>query len=81
MAIIEEKYSDKYYILNGAHDSRYPLMTTRLCIRNTRFVEEAVKDVDCPLVFFWICMLMIIWLTVSLPITGRCGRRGSGVSC
>lgn len=52
MAIIEEKYSDKYYILNGAHDSRYPLMTTRLCIRNTRFVEEAVKDVDCPFGIF-----------------------------
>lgn len=52
MAIIEEKYKDKYYILDAAHYPNYPLMTTRLCIRNTKFIEEAVKDVDCPFGIF-----------------------------
>ena len=47
MAIIEKQYADKYYILNTEHDPAYPLMTTRLCRKGTRFVEEAIKDVTC----------------------------------
>ena len=47
MAIIEKQYADKYYVLNTEHDPAYPLMTTRLCRKGTRFVEEAIKDVTC----------------------------------
>ncbi len=47
MTLLEERYRDKYYILNTEHDPKYPLMTTRLCKKGTKFLEEAVKDVDC----------------------------------
>ena len=52
MALVKEKLSDKYYILNGETDENYPLMTTRLCKKGTRFREEVLKDVDCPFGIF-----------------------------
>ncbi len=47
-----ERYPDKYYVLNAETDSNYPLMTTRLCIKGTRFQEKVLKDVDCPFGIF-----------------------------
>ncbi|MBP3927203.1 MAG: LicD family protein [Clostridium sp.] len=50
--IVEKKMSDRYLILNARNDPNYPLMTTRLVKRGTVFVEEVMKDVDCPFGIF-----------------------------
>lgn len=50
--IVEKKMSDRYLILNAGNDPNYPLMTTRLVKRGTVFVEEVMKDVDCPFGIF-----------------------------
>lgn len=50
--IVEKKMSDRYLILNAKKDPNYPLMTTRLVKRGTVFVEEVMKDVDCPFGIF-----------------------------
>lgn len=42
LKIAAEKYSDKYYLLNADEFSTYPLMSTRWCIKNTKFVEYAL---------------------------------------
>ncbi len=47
-----QELSDRYYILNAETDSRYPLFTTRLCVKGTRFIEEPFRDLDCPLGIF-----------------------------
>ncbi len=49
---IEEEYGEKYYVLDTAHDLNYPLMSTRICKKGTRFQEELLADVDCPFGIF-----------------------------
>lgn len=43
-----KELSDKYIPLNAEYDSRFPMMTTRLMKKGTVFVEEALKDANCP---------------------------------
>lgn len=50
--IFEEKYADKYMIGNTEHMQDYPLMTTRIMLRGTKFVEEPLKNVKCDLGIF-----------------------------
>ncbi len=50
--LVEEQMSDKYYVLNAEHNPNFPLMTTRLCIRGTKFVENALKNINCDLGIF-----------------------------
>ncbi len=45
MRLVKEKLFDKYYILSCETDPNYPLMTTRLCKKGTRFQEEILRDV------------------------------------
>lgn len=45
--IFEKEYADKYYILNTEHNPNYPLPTTRICIKGTKFVEKYFVDIDC----------------------------------
>ncbi len=52
LEVFEEKYSDKYLIGNTEHMSNYPLMTTRIMMRGTKFVEEPLKNVKCELGIF-----------------------------
>lgn len=52
LLLMEETYGDKYYIMNAERDSNYPLMTTRICIRGTKFVEMPFKNVKCELGIF-----------------------------
>lgn len=53
LKIAAEKYSDKYYLLNADEFSTYPLMSTRWCIKNTKFVEYAFMNLkNCPLGIF-----------------------------
>ncbi len=47
ISIVERDMSDKYFVLNTEHNENFPLMTTRLCIRGTRFVEKSFMNVDC----------------------------------
>ena len=44
--------SDRYLVLNAERYPNYPLMTTRLVKKGTVFVEEVMKDVDCPFGIF-----------------------------
>ena len=48
LRIVEKKMSDRYLVLNAERYPNYPLMTTRLVKKGTVFVEEVMKDVDCP---------------------------------
>lgn len=50
--IFKRDFADKYIVVNGDEFSEYPLMTTRICIKGTRFVEESLKKVNCPLGIF-----------------------------
>ena len=50
--IVEKNYGDRYRILNAERYPAYPLMTTRMVKKGTVFVEEAMKDVDCPFGIF-----------------------------
>lgn len=52
VCIVKEKYADKYLVLNGEEYPNYPLLTTRLVMRDTEFVEYPLKDIDCPLGIF-----------------------------
>lgn len=48
LKIVQKKMGDKYLVLNAKTCPAYPLMTTRLVKRGTVFIEEVMKDVDCP---------------------------------
>ena len=52
LTIVEEEMGDKYLIMNTEHYENYPLMTTRLTMRGTRFKEEALKDIKAPMGIF-----------------------------
>lgn len=52
LEVFEEKYSDKYTIGNAEHMKNYPLMTTRIMIKGTKFVEESLKNIKCELGIF-----------------------------
>ena len=52
LKIVERKMGDRYLILNAKNYPEYPLMTTRLVKRDTVFIEEVMKDVDCPFGIF-----------------------------
>lgn len=45
--IVERDMGDKYYVLNTERDHNFPLTSTRLCIRGTKFVEWAFMKVKC----------------------------------
>ena len=50
--IFKRDFSDKYTVVNGDEFSGYPLMTTRICLKDTVFVEESLKGIKCPLGIF-----------------------------
>lgn len=50
--IFKRDYSDKYTIVNGDEFSNYPLMTTRIVLNGTKFIEHSLKNIDCPLGIF-----------------------------
>lgn len=52
LALLEQEYSHKYYVLNWRTSENYPLMTTRICIPNTRFVDAPLREVDSPFGIF-----------------------------
>lgn len=52
LELVEQQMGDKYLVLNAKTCPNYPLMTTRLVKKGTVFVEEVMKDVDCPFGIF-----------------------------
>lgn len=52
LRVAKERYKDKYFVVNAEEEENFPLMTTRWCKRNTVFIEESLKDIDCPLGIF-----------------------------
>lgn len=52
LKIAEQELSDKYIVMNGRKNSNYPLMTTRLMKKGTKFREYTLKDIDCELGIF-----------------------------
>lgn len=48
----QEELNDKYTVMNTETDPNYPLMTTRLMLKDTKFREEALKDLKCELGIF-----------------------------
>lgn len=50
--LAKQELSEKYIVMNAEENENYPLMTTRLMLKNTRFREYALKDIDCELGIF-----------------------------
>lgn len=42
-----QELSDEYTVMNCEYDENYPLMTTRLMLKGTKFREEALQNIDC----------------------------------
>ena len=60
--------SDRYLVLNAERYPNYPLMTTRLVKKGTVFVEEVMKDVDCPFGIFLDLYVLDNVVTTRLPV-------------
>jgi LPS biosynthesis protein len=52
MSIAIDAFKDKYEFVTAKRFENYPLMTTRMCLKGTRFKEVALEEVDCPLGIF-----------------------------
>ena len=52
LTLVEKEMGNKYLIMNTERYPNYPLMTTRMTMRGTKFKEEALKDIDAPLGIF-----------------------------
>ena len=52
LPLVEKEMGDKYLIMNAERYPNYPLMTTRMTMRGTKFKEEASKNIDAPLGIF-----------------------------
>lgn len=52
LSLVEKEMGDKYLIMNAERYPNYPLMTTRMTMRGTKFKEEALKNIDAPLGIF-----------------------------
>ncbi len=51
--IAEKEMADKYVVLNGKKYPDYPLLTTRLVLKGTEFIEWPLKDIkNCPFGIF-----------------------------
>ncbi len=52
LAAVPQEFPDKYELLNTEIDDRYPLTTTRMMLRGTKFKEEALAQVPCEMGIF-----------------------------
>ncbi len=51
-ALFREKFPEKYQVISADVNENYPLTTTRIMLRDSLFVEESMKDIDCPFGIF-----------------------------
>lgn len=47
LELVQQKFPEKYEVLNTKTNVNYPLMTTRLVLKGTKFREYALKNIDC----------------------------------
>ena len=52
LSLAEEELGDRYYVLDATRFPDYPLPTARLCLRGTKFREEAMLGIDAPFGIF-----------------------------
>lgn len=52
LEIADKEYGDKYYIVNAETTPGYPLMTTRWCLKNTKFKEDCFKNLELDMGIF-----------------------------
>ena len=52
LVLAEKELGDRYYVLDATRFPAYPLPTARLCLRGTKFREEAMRGVDAPFGIF-----------------------------
>ena len=52
ISFAKQEMSDKYIVMNVQTDENYPLMSTRLMLKDTQFREDALKDIHCFLGIF-----------------------------
>lgn len=50
--VAQRDYADKYYIVNAETEPAYPLMSTRWCLRGSKFKEECFKNLGVDLGIF-----------------------------
>ena len=50
--VYKSKYSDKYIIVDAVEYKNYPLMTTRITLKDTKFITDSLKNIDCPMGIF-----------------------------
>lgn len=48
LEIIKKDYADKYLVLNYFEDEKFPLMTTHIVLKGTKFVVPEFINIDCP---------------------------------
>ena len=52
MEIVKRDYAGKYTVVNADEFRGYPLMTTRITLNGTVFIEESLKNINSPLGIF-----------------------------
>lgn len=52
LTVFQKEYSQKYTVGNAETLQNYPLMTSRIMIKGTKFVDESLKNLDCELGIF-----------------------------
>ena len=52
LVLAKEELSDEYLVLNGRDYREFPLMTTHLVKKGTRFVNQGMEKLDCPFGIF-----------------------------
>ena len=52
LSVFQTEHSDKYVVGNAETFQNYPLMTTRLMLKGTKFVDQSLKNVNCDLGIF-----------------------------
>lgn len=52
LKVFQQDYSDKYLVMNADTNINYPLTTTRIMLRETKFREESLQGIDCELGIF-----------------------------
>ena len=67
--LAKSKLLDKYHILNAEQYEEYPLLTTQMALKGTKFVVENFKTLNIPLEFIWIFfLLMVCVMIVKKPL-------------
>lgn len=52
LSVFQEEYASQYSVGNAETLQNYPLMTTRIMLKGTKFIEESLKNIDCDLGIF-----------------------------